>query len=71
MEEITTYFGDELMTIFLTKAHNKSQEFINQSKATKADMADNLKIQNEILKINAQEMLDAFELSDARNGEKD
>lgn len=67
MGEITTYFGKETISIIISKAQDNLQEFFKQSKATKAAVANDLKIENEILKIRAHEMLDALKTSKAQN----
>jgi hypothetical protein len=65
MGEITAYFGEKAMVGITDMALEKSQKFIAQSGSTKLALADELKVENETLKIAAHELIETLDETEA------
>ena len=71
MGELTTYFGINTIRTFLNEASDKINKFSAQNAATKADIADDLKVKNVIYERSVPILLDALDTVQAQNEIKD
>ena len=71
MGELTTQFGSDTNRTFLDDASDNINKFNDQNIATKADLADDLKIRNGINERSVPILLDAFDTVQAQNEVKD
>ena len=71
MGELTTYFGSDKIRTFLDEASDNINKFRDQSTATKAELADNLKVKNVIYERSVPILLDALDKVQAQNEVKD
>ena len=71
MGDLTTYFGIDTMRTFLDEASDNINKFSAQNAATKADIADDLKVKNVIYERSVPILLDALDTVQAQNEIKD
>ena len=71
MGELTTYFGSDTIRTFLDEASDNINKFKDQNAATKAELADDLKVKNVIYERSVPILLDARNTVQAQNEIKD
>ena len=67
MTDLTIYFGNEYVRDIVSKARTNSKEFILQSGATKLQLVDKIKVENETYKLATAELIDALDEEAANN----